>query len=267
MKLRVKQVGDGPGVPVLLLHGFTGSAEAWPPELLAGLGRERVVFVVDLPGHGESPDPDPDLDETVVAALDALVGVLDARGVERADWVGYSMGGRLALAGAVEHPARVRRLVLESASPGIESLEERARRRTEDDALARRIETQGLEWFVDEWMANPLFETQGRLPEEVLRGERDRRLRNRIEGLAAALRSFGPGVQPPYWGRLWDLAATTLVLTGGLDQKFVAIGERMVRKLNRAVHEVIPEVGHAVHREAPEAWLEVVVPFLDGPGR
>ena len=260
--------------PIFLLHGFTGASRAWGEGLLEGLGRKARVIAIDLPGHGENVGfgprgvaPGRDTPHAAAApsfeeVLEGVVGELDARGVDRADWVGYSMGGRLALAAALLHPERVHRLVLESASPGLDSPEERAERRRRDEALARRIEERGVEAFVREWMALPLFASQRQLPPPVLERARRLRLANDAGGLALALRSYGTGVQPEFWGRLPELEARTLLLTGALDRKFEEIADRMETAVPHARWASVPGAGHTVHLEAPERWLTAVTGFL-----
>jgi 2-succinyl-6-hydroxy-2,4-cyclohexadiene-1-carboxylate synthase len=249
--------------PILLLHGFTGSADSWDLELLSSLAQGRRVLVVDLPGHGadaEIPDPARCGVESVV---EGLCAVLDEWGIRAADWVGYSMGGRIALAAAVLRPERVRRLVLESASPGIEDETDRARRRCGDEELARAIEDRGIEWFVDYWMGLPLFATQGSLPLTVLRHARALRRRGRAEALAAAMKGLGAGVQPSYWSALHGVQVPTLLLTGELDHKYEEIGVRMAVNLLHCERRSIRGVGHAPHFEAPGAWVNAVREFLD----
>jgi len=181
---------------------------------------------------------------------------------EPLDLVGYSMGGRLALAYTARNPGRVRSLVLESASPGLATEEERAARRDADEALALRLETGGMAAFVDHWEALPLFESQRALPEEVQARHRALRLRNHPASLAASLRRLGTGCLPSYWGSLPALGVPVLVLVGGLDRKFTEIGRRMAAALPDATLAVVPDAGHTVHLERPEAWLEAVTPFL-----
>lgn len=185
---------------------------------------------------------------------------------EPVDLVGYSMGGRLALAYAVRNPERVGRLVLESASPGLETEEERARRREADQALAWRIEADGVESFVAHWEALPVFESQGRVSEEVRARQRTLRLANHPGSLAASLRGLGTGSLPSYWGSLSGLGVPVLVLVGELDRKFAEIGARMVELLPRAGLTVVPEAGHTVHLERPDAWLQAVTSFLSSRG-
>lgn len=122
--------------PLVLLHGFTGSHRSWDAVVpaLASIGR---CVAVDLPGHGES-DFEADAGAySMESASTALASSLDALRVGPATLIGYSMGGRLALYFALTRPERVRRLVLESASPGLATEAEREARRRSDEALAR----------------------------------------------------------------------------------------------------------------------------------
>ena len=266
-RLRVlRKGGEGAnGPPILLLHGFTGCAEAWGEGVLVGLARERRVLAVDLPGHGESPRSNDTARYGFEGVLAEVLQVLDREGVASADWVGYSMGGRLSLGAAVLHPDRVRRLVLESTSPGLATPEERSRRRRMDEGLARRLESEGMERFVGAWMEQPLFASQARLPGTVLRDARRRRLRNDPDSLAACLRGMGTGSQPSFWDRLPEVRAETLLLTGALDPKYEELARRMALRLPTVRHVSVPDTGHAVHLEAPRAWMESVVPFLAKP--
>ena len=102
--------------PTVLLHGFTGSSESWGDSLLSGLRSAGCLPVaVDLPGHGRNASI---AQGDEVDLSDALVIVDDAtKELASYDLVGYSMGGRIALHVALARPGRVRRLVLESASP------------------------------------------------------------------------------------------------------------------------------------------------------
>lgn len=261
--LRITHRGPKEGRPVLLLHGFTGSAHAWGEPILQGLADAGFrVIAPDLPGHGGSDAPKSPSRYRITALLDDLSEVLDRLGVDRIPWVGYSMGGRVALGGAVLRSGRVERLVLESASPGLATVEERAERRRNDEALARRIEEEGLEAFVSHWMDLPLFETQKSLPDSVLEEARARRLAQRPEGLAGSLRGLGTGRQPSFWGRLGDVRCPTLLLTGRRDEKYESLARRCRERMPDALHESVAGVGHTVHLEAPTAWLNVVTRFL-----
>ncbi len=217
---------------------------------------------MDLLGHGRSDRAT----EPGRYALEALVAdlcdLLDTAGVEAADWLGYSMGGRLALGAAVLAPDRVRRLVLESASPGLSTEEERSARRISDAGLARRIRAGGIEGFVEEWEAQPLFATQDRLPASLRAEQRRRRLAGDPEALAACLGGLGVGSQPSFWEDLPGVSPPTLIVVGERDPKFLEIGRRMSDQLPSPRLAVIADAGHAVHLEAPAALLSVVTAFL-----
>ncbi|NJD17776.1 MAG: 2-succinyl-6-hydroxy-2,4-cyclohexadiene-1-carboxylate synthase [Gemmatimonadetes bacterium] len=245
---------------LILLHGFTGSSRAWGPAVIDALASAAgPPVLLDLPGHGRHAGdvaPWRFTFEAVEAEITAL-----ARG-EAVDLVGYSMGGRFALAYAARNPERVGRLVLESASPGLETEEERAERRTADSALARLLETEGIEAFVDRWEALELFDSQHALPGEVRAAHRALRLRNDPRSLAASLRGLGTGDLPSYWGSLPQLRVPVLVLVGALDRKFATTGARMAQLLPDARLVEIAGAGHAVHLERPEAWIGAVTGFL-----
>ena len=245
----------------VLLHGFLGSAAAWGEGLVDGLtGAGLTPVLVDLPGHGrEAERSDPSS-----FTFEVLLGHIGRAGDWPTDLVGYSMGGRIALHFAAAFPERVRRLVLESASPGLASAAERAARRAEDEALAAELLNLGIERFVDGWETQPLFESRARLDPSVRAHQRQLRLRNDPSALAAALRGFGTGALPSLWGRLPDIAAPTLLVVGALDRKFVEIAERMARAMPDARVVEVADAGHTVHLERPDAWIAAVTDFLQG---
>ncbi len=262
LRLNVRVVGAGE--PLLLIHGFTGCVEAWGEELISGLSKAHQVVAVDLVGHGESDvSADPGR-YRVHELVEDLTQVLDAMAMEKARWLGYSMGGRIALAASILVPSRLSGLVLESASPGLARESERRARRRADEALAEGVLRGGMEEFVDHWMGLPLFATQGKLPREVQERNRERRLRNHPEALAACLRGMGTGAQPSFWDSLPQIRVPTLLLAGEEDRKFTAIAQQMAERIPGAVLRLVPRAGHAIHLENPFAWLAAVRTF--GPG-
>lgn len=243
---------------LVLVHGFTGSAASWEPVLKGLRSAGRAPRLVDLPGHGtRAGESDPEL-----FTLDAtLAGIADAEEWP-ADLIGYSMGGRIALHFAFAFPERVRRLVLESASPGLASAVARAERREADERLARRIVEMGVETFVDEWEALPLFAAQARLDSALRTRQRRLRASNAAESLAATLRGLGTGTLPSLWDRLSDLPVPTLLLVGAHDEKFVDIAHRCAERLPDARVCVVPDCGHTVHLARPAEWVREVLSFL-----
>ena len=215
---------------------------------------------LDLPGHGSLAGESDAADFTLDATLSRLAAARGGPGPV----VGYSMGGRVALHFAARVPETVTHLVLESASPGLATPAERADRRAADEALARRIVSEGVAAFVDEWEALPLFASQNGLRAEVREALRRRRLSNDVRSLAASLLAVGTGALPSLWDRLPHIDVPTLIVVGQLDDKFRTIGEKMVEALPRADLVVVAGAGHAVHLERPRAWCEAVTDFLRG---
>lgn len=256
--LNAEVSGNGP--PVLLLHGFTGSAATWSP-LRAWPGFTLVA--ADILGHGESDSPADFRRYRMERCAEDILTLMDHLRIEKAAVLGYSMGGRLALHLAAHAPERLTALVLESASPGIEDEREREARRRSDEELASAIEAGGLEAFVDRWEALPLFASQTRLPSGVREGLRRQRLRNNPAGLANSLRGMGAGVQPPLWNRLPEMRAPALLIAGALDEKYCELAHRMATSMPNARLEIAPEAGHAVHLEQPELFASAVRRFLE----
>ena len=249
------------GEAVLVLHGFTGSAEAMRG-VAERLGEDRRCILVDLVGHGSSAAPESPEDYRMERCLADLLGVLDALRESRAHLVGYSMGARVALSLAAAHPERVRSAVLVGARAGIEDPEARRARIDQDEALARRILEEGIEWFVDHWMSLPLFASQSRLGPQALAEAREGRLRNRAHGLALSLRGMGAGAQPPLFEKLDRIRAPVLLVVGAEDAHFLAIARELARRLPRARVQTLPEAGHAAHLENPEAFDGIARAFL-----
>lgn len=243
----------------VMLHGFTGSSQAWGPRIVDGLtGAGLVPVLVDLPGHGRDiGNTDPSM-----FTLDAALELIDAACSGPSPLIGYSMGGRLALHYSLRYPERVTALILESSSPGLVRAEERSSRRAADDALAGRVLERGIEAFVDDWEALPMFASEVSLAAEVRAAVRAGRLANAASSLAASLRGLGTGSLPSLWHQLSGLATPTLILAGEFDTKFVVVAERMADLLPNAHLVVVPSAGHSIHLEQPGAWCAEVTSFL-----
>src|SRR3954469_1684510 len=252
---------NGSGMTLVVLHGFAGSSASCAPLILELTGLRRVI-AIDIIGHGASSAPEDPSHYVFEQALHDLAEVTAQLGIARAAWLGYSMGGRLALGMAVDHPERVSSLILESATAGIQHEKERLQRMEADQELATRIEEVGTEAFVQEWERLPIWESQRALPAEVLRFQRVIRLRNRAIGLANSLRGMGQGAQPSYWDRLDEIDVPVLLIPGALDRKFVGIAGQMGIRIANAELAVVPDAGHAVHLERPGDFLEIVRAFI-----
>ncbi len=171
-----------------------------------------------------------------------------------AAWLGYSMGGRIALAAAVQgYP--MSRLLLESAGPGLATEAERMARRRVDRERAAALMGHGIEAFIDEWLAMPLFEGVVRLPLDELAAAREERLARDPRSMAAWLLGGGAGSQPDYRPMLPRVGIPVHLLAGEQDPKYVGLAEEMAQRLPLSAVTVAPGAGHVVHLESPDAWV------------
>jgi 2-succinyl-6-hydroxy-2,4-cyclohexadiene-1-carboxylate synthase len=136
---------------------------------------------------------------------------------------------------------------------------ERLARVEQDEALAQRIERNGIAAFTEYWTNLPLFSTQ---PPDVRAWLHVQRLQNNPTGLANSLRGMGTGAQPSLWERLGELGVPTLLLAGALDDKFAAINREMHERISHSTLMVIPDAGHTTHLEQPERFQAAVLNCL-----
>jgi 2-succinyl-6-hydroxy-2,4-cyclohexadiene-1-carboxylate synthase len=168
------------------------------------------------------------------------------------------MGARYLLRLALDRPELVDALVLVGGSPGLDDPADRDARRAADRKLATHLDEVGLDAFLDEWLAQPLF---AGLPPEL--ACRDARLQNDAPGLSSSLRWAGTGEMEPLWDRLDELTMPVLVVTGERDEKFSAIARRMADAIGpNAERAVVTGVGHTAHLEDAEGFLALLRPWL-----
>jgi 2-succinyl-6-hydroxy-2,4-cyclohexadiene-1-carboxylate synthase len=279
---------------VVLLHGFTGSHRSWDRVARSLAVAERIraydvadrghdaatgsrdsfrparslrILAPDLPGHGESYATGDASHFSLEATAGGLTDALSRMGVSACTLVGYSMGGRLALSMALAAPGLVSCLVLESASPGLESERDRALRREADEDLARYACDRGIEAFVDRWEQTPVLAAERSLDPATRAELRRQRTCSTVEGLAASLRGMGAGSQPWLGRRLGELRMPVLLVTGESDAKFTEIGRQMATAIPRTTHEIVANVGHNVHLAEPERFARLVGRFATDPSR
>lgn len=271
-----------PAVPLVLAHGFTQSAASWDSfaAVLAttlqgdsGPGASpapRPLVAVDLAGHGRRAAIRADLPQAAAMLLrDAAAAAAAHTGAGAdpdagsyqgpADLLGYSMGARVALQAALDHPRAVRSLVLLSGTAGIQDPAARARRRRSDEARADALERSGdLGRFLTEWLAQPMFAR--------LRPDTDQlaaRQVNSPAGLASSLRLAGTGAQDPLWDRLEELRCPLLAVAGTTDVRFARTAQRLATGAPDGTWALVPGAGHAVHLEQPALTARIVAHWLD----
>ncbi len=250
----------GEGIPVLLLHGFTGDGSTW--EHLLPFLNDYKTIAVDLLGHGKTDSPGNPLRYRMEQAVEDLKVLLEKLDITEVYLLGYSMGGRLAIAFAAAYPDKVKALILESSSPGLKTEAERNQRTQDDEKLADMILSQGLSEFVEYWEGIPLFSSQKRLPAVEQEAIRKSRLAQDPIGLANSLKGMGTGSQPCYWEELRNLPMGMLYIVGELDRKFCMIAEEMKNRALNASIVKVPGAGHALHVEEPEKFGTIVREFL-----
>lgn len=239
---------DGRGPRLVLVHGFAQNRNCWGP-IAADLARDHEVVRVDAPGHGRSSQ--------FYAGLRTGARLIADQG-GTATYIGYSMGARFVLHLALANPELVARFVLIGGTAGIDDADARAERKRHDEAMATRLERDGLEPFLEAWLAQPLF--AGLSEEMQFRAER---LENTVEGLAESLRQAGTGSQDPLWSRLIRLDMPALVIAGADDTKFSAEASRLVESIgSNATLSSIANAGHAAHLERPDVFTAVLRPWL-----
>ena len=263
MSFVILDVGDaslsyfvaGTGRPVTLLHGFTQSGRSWR-EVIAKMPEGWKWIVPDLRGHGETQ-----IWKSSSCSMDActedMVKLWDALEVEKSHLVGYSMGGRLALHIAAHRPERVLSVLTIGAHAGLDE-DARKGRRQGDEALASRIERDGLEAFVDYWGSLPLFAGLERRGPNYVAEVRAERMRNHVAGLACSLRGMGAGSMQPLWDGLAGVTFPSTFVAGQLDHGYVASARRLAATVPNGRVEIVPRAGHAVHQERPDAFSRVL---------
>ena len=258
---------DGHGAPIVLLHGFTGDAGSML-SIAEQLPADRPKLLIDLVGHGRSDAPEALFAYDMASIVDQLLSIFAAYPERHIDLVGYSMGGRIALATAVRAPRFFRSLTLLSAHPGIEDPSSRAERYTLDQHRAEQIESDGVESFMRSWLRLRIFEP-------LLRGwttddfedEIERRRKASAVGLANSLRATGAGSMTPMWTELGQLDCPVLCLAGELDETYVGIARQTATRAVAGCSGVITGAGHALHLENPEQVARSITQFLESWSR
>jgi 2-succinyl-6-hydroxy-2,4-cyclohexadiene-1-carboxylate synthase len=257
----IRYEDKGNGLPIVFLHGFTGDSRDWV-DFAKRVVIDRPWVAIDLLGHGKTGVPVSSSRAHMREQVAILEAVFDYLDIPSVVLLGYSMGGRVALAYTISLPTRVAGLILESASPGLKTEQERASRRADDAKLATQILELGIAAFIEKWENTPLFSSQKRLSLEILQHQRDIRTSQKAIGLANSLRGMGTGSQPSLWSELHHVQTPLLLLSGEYDTKFTQLAVSMQNEIHHAKHVIIKGAGHNVHLESPHAFWVLVRRFM-----
>lgn len=242
------QVG-GEGRPLVLLAGQANNHHWWDG-VREDFEHAHRTITLDYRGTGASGKPDEPYSTTGFA--EDVIAVLDALGIDSADVYGTSMGGRTAQWVAINHPTRVRRLVLGCTSPGGPHAVER-------DAAVRRALAQPDPRAVGEALLELMYSPEWLAshdgPRTVL-GDRDMPPHARRHHLAA---SNGHNA----WERLSEIRARTLILHGADDRMTPASNaELLAEAIPDAEVHVLPGLRHAYFQEHRPVASKLVRDFL-----
>lgn len=218
-------------LPLVLLHGLTGSGADWTP-VAARLATRRRVIALDARGHGLS-DWSADAAYAGDAHFADVATALDALGVARCDLAGFSMGGSVAILVAGALPERVARLVVVDAYPAPEMS---AGSRAIAEAVAALAACDGLGF-------DPVIAR--RIAEELASGE------------ARRLDLW------PFWEAL--RCPTLLVRGAWSDVLPIPLAAEMLARQPRARLVTVPGVGHLIPSLRPRELAELIAAFLDDP--
>lgn len=245
---------EGHGDPLLFIHGYPLSQGAWSRQVEAFRTKHRVL-APDLRGFGHSGFGDRTGAISMKAYADDLHALMVERGVGPVILAGHSMGGYIALAFALEHPELVRGLALVATRAGADSPEGAAGRL----ALAGKVKAEGAQVAVD-----------AIAPKMLAAGNADPRMAQQVrqlmasatdEGVIGAL--LGMAGRPDSTPLLGGLTMKTLVITGADDTLIPPKeSEAMAAAIPGATLKLIPDAGHLVAFEQPEAFNEALKAWM-----
>jgi len=248
-----KVAGEGP--PVVLLHGGTGDPESYWSAQIQALSERFRVILTQYPGYGDEAGGDTPF--SIPACAAHVRGLLDELDIERASLVGLSLGGAVSLQLALDHPDRVRRLVLADTMSGVWT---QKFRRFIDHALIGAIEQAGHDLMFE---LNLIFAFSERyLGENETLFERQKEAWRSMDvakytAMLRAIRDWSVD------DRLGEIQAPTLVLWGSEDIEIPRVySERLATALPHAILSVIEGSGHKSCADKPEAFNKAVLAFL-----
>ena len=249
-----RELGDGPGEPLVLLHAFPLNGRMFEPQMEAFSEGRRVV-APDYPGFGRSPRTPAQPDIRYYA--EGVLGLLDRLGLERVVLGGVSMGGYVALGCMRLFPERVSGLILADTRPDADSEETRENRKN----MARRVADEGVEILIELQMRRLLARDTLENNEEVVEEVRDMILESSPGGVVAALGALRE--RPDSTPLLEEIEVPTLVIGGEEDGiSSPEVMGAMAQKIPGSRHVTLPRAGHLSNLETPGGFNAALKEFL-----
>ena len=255
----------GDGTPLVLAHGYTASLDMWREQVPAFSACYRLV-IYDTRGHGATTAPaEPDRYSLARDYVADQLALMDHLGIDAAYVGGLSMGGMIAQEFALQHPGRVKALLLFDTGPGMAGLprtpELRARYEQARRAMRAVAGTKGTTAIVDglsDRAAAFLPTGSDPLPDAVRRHLEHMRNMS-LDGLIGANQAMHDW--PGAYQRLAAIKAPTLILVGQEDPLLVA-ATVMHRTIRGSRLVVLRRSGHGTNMWRPEAFARRTLAFL-----
>ncbi len=247
--------GEGPGDPLVLLHGFPLNRKMWAPQVEAFSTTQRVV-TPDYPGFGASPRPCAQPDMRYYA--EGVLGLLDKLRLDRVVLGGLSMGGYVAFACLGLFPERISALLLANTRPDPDDEDAREARRT----MARRVAEEGVEVMPELQMERLFAPDALKNNKKVVDFVHAMILESSPDGAVAALGAMRD--RPDSTGLLGKINVPTLVIGGERDTLTTPeVMSEMAAKIPGSRYHTISEAGHLSNLEAPEEFNSTLREFLE----
>ena len=242
VKIYYEVHGEGPAI--LLSHGYSSTSEMWRGQIEI-LSRSHRIIIWDMRGHGRTDYPDNPSEYSEDKTVADMTAILEAVGADQAIVGGLSLGGYMTLAFNLAHPERVRALLLIDTGPGFKSDEARERWNKHALNIGQRLETEALNYL------------------SSLSKERAMSSHRSADGLARAARGMLTQRDARVINSLPNIKVPALVVVGANDTAFLDAAGYMTAKIPNATKVVIPNAGHAVNLDQPEAFNRAALKFLE----
>jgi len=255
LELDCDDLGETHGLPIVLLHGFTGHRDDFET-VRDRLAEWTRVIVPDLRGHGGARHEGSIEAHTFEALVGDLSRVLEALDVTRCHLLGHSMGGMVALRFTLAYPERVASLVLMSTSYTVpDGMQAETLRKAGEIALAKGMPR--LQELVEKRQREGGSDDPADRHIERWADRYWPHMRNRYAAMDPnAYMGFGQEMasQSSLETRLREIGCPTTILVGDDDRPFLAAADVLAREIPGAVRFTLANAGHHPHHESPDAW-------------
>ncbi len=252
MKLNFRTLGAGH--PLIIMHGVFGSSDNW--QTLGKVFSEKFkVYLVDLRNHGNSPHSD-QFDYDVM--VEDIVELMNDEGIDKAHILGHSMGGKVAMHLATQHPDKVDKLIIVDIAPkyyaphhqqifaGFHSVDlaNLENRKDADNQMSKVISNFGVRQFI---LKNLDRSKDGSFSWKL-----------NLSVIESAIEKVGEGIE----GKV-SFNGTTLFIAGGKSDYVTSDDHELIRSFfPKAEIKVVDGAGHWVHAEKPQELSDMINEFL-----